>query len=204
MVAFISKTSSHYSELLKKKNILPFVRLKNISEYDCSKVLEYGAKGIIFSKIEKIDDLKKIKRFCFYPPHGQRGVGFSRHNNYGITLKNEIKKNKAIIFGMIETKDGLSNLDAIIDYKYLDGIFVGPYDLSMSLGIPAQFNHAIFKSSLKKIITKCKKKKIMCGIHEVDPVKSKILEKFSKGFDFVAAGIDVTFIIESLKRLELK
>lgn len=189
--------------VFEKKKIFSFVRIKNATEYNCSKVIEYGAKGIIFSKIEKIEDLQKIKNFCFYPPTGQRGVGFSRHNNYGLKLKEEIKKNKTVIFGMIETKKGLENIDQLLDFNFLDGIFIGPYDLSMSLGIPAQFNNKIFKKNISRIISKCKSKKVLCGIHEVIPDRSQINKRINQGFDFLAIGIDVTFIINSLKKLKL-
>lgn len=188
--------------IFEKKKIKKFVRVKTIDEYICSKVIEFGIDGIIFSKIENSGQVLLIKKYCNYPPNGEKGVGFSRHNNYGDSVSWEIKNESLTLIGMIETKKGLKNINKILNNKVLDGVFIGPYDLSMSLGIPEKFNSPIFKKSLEKILNEVKKKKLICGIHEVSGKTNAINNRINEGFNFIGAGIDTIYLKNSLENLK--
>jgi len=162
--------------------------------------LDLGVEGFVLSKIE---DPKKIKEVIIqsnFPPLGKRGYGFSISNDFGVQKMSETLKFKPLIVAMIETAKGLKNINTIANIKEIDAIFIGPYDLSLSLGIPGQFQNERFKKSILNILNVCKKNKIACGIHMVDPKQDDLKDNLRKGFTFIAYAMDTSF----LKKIKLK
>ena len=139
-------------------NKVPIVRLSTGSMIECRKVLDYGAGGIIIPMIESSEQLDKIISYCKFPPFGIRGVSFCRSNLYGKNFDFYYKKisKLKLIIAMIENVKALENLDNILKTKYLDAIFIGPYDLSASLGIPGDFNNKISKLLSNEIYSSSK------------------------------------------------
>ena len=181
-------------------NKLPIVRLANDDILECRKVLDYGACGIIVPMVESGLQIKKIIKHCKYPPHGVRGVAFTRANLYGKDFDlyyKELSKLKLII-AMIENIKGLDNLDDILSTKYLNAIFIGPYDLSASLGCPGDFNNKKFIEAIKIIKSKSKKHNIPLGIHIVEPDRKALSNTIKAGYSFIAFSMDTRFIINSI------
>ena len=97
-------------------------------------------------------ELIKMRNLIYYPPIGKRGVGFSRENLFSKNFKKQAKKTKKpILIGMIENKEGVKNLKKILKVKGLDGILIGPYDLSTSLNITGKFENPLFKKTINQI-----------------------------------------------------
>ena len=103
---------------------------------------------------------------------------------------------------MIENKSALTNIDEILSTKYLDGIFIGPYDLSASLGVTGKFKSKIFLNALKMIRQKCIKKKCAFGIHIINPDFSELSKKKNQGYNFLAFSMDSVLIRSSLSNLK--
>lgn len=179
--AFISRISSE--------------NFKNVSKF-----LDLGVEGFILSKIENPNELKLFIKKSNYPPHGERGYGFAISNNFGLQSMTETLGFKPLIIAMIETVKGIKNLNKILKVKGIDAIFIGPYDLSLSLGIPGQFNNKKFINNISSIINACKKNKIACGIHMVDPNKNDLSNNLKKGFTFIAYSMDTSH----LKKIKIK
>ena len=142
------------SQLAKLNNLIPLCRLSKPCQDEAMLVLEKGVQGIIFPRVTNEIECKKLVNCCFYPPIGFRGVGFSSSNRFGKTLSENLKNFKPIIIMMIENVTACKNLDKILKIKNLSGIFVGPYDLSASLGVVGDFESKVFKRNIDKII-KC-------------------------------------------------
>lgn len=179
-------------------NKLPFARLNNNSKKEISEVLDAGAAGIIFPKIEDENELKQIISHSYYPNKGRRGIGFSRGNQYGDNFRENLNL-RPFIVAMIETKKGLKNLDKILKCKELDAILIGPYDLSASLGIIADFKSLKFKKVISDILNKCKFYSKACGIHIVEPDDKELKRIINKGFLFIPFGMDTIFLKKSYK-----
>ena len=101
---------------------------------------------------------------------------------------------------MIENSKALDNLDEILKTKYLDGIFIGPYDLSASLGIPGDFENKIFLDAIKYIKQKCKKYKVPYGIHVVEPDIKKYKQILKEGYSFVAFSMDTRILLSGISK----
>ncbi len=174
---------------------LPLVRISEPSIKECKQSLDAGAGGIIAPMIENADQLRKIRDACYWPPKGNRGVGFSRANLYGKNFEDYKEESKSpLIIAQIESIKGVNNLSDILKVKGLDAIIIGPYDLSASLGITASFKSKLFLETITKIIDLSKKNNIPCGYHLVEPDKKLLTEKINEGYTFLAYSTDAIFI----------
>ncbi len=175
-------------------------RISNENFKNVGRFLDLGVEGFILSKTEDPNELKVFIKKSNYTPHGDRGYGFSISNDYGVQNMSETLSFKPLIVAMIESVKGIKNLNKILKVKGIDAVFIGPYDLSLSLGIPGQFRNKKFIKNLSYILKMCKKNKIACGIHMVDPNKNDLKDNLKKGFTFIAYAMDTSF----LKKIKLK
>tara|TARA_B100000767_G_scaffold273701_2_gene304632 strand:- start:777 stop:1529 length:753 start_codon:yes stop_codon:yes gene_type:complete len=176
------------------------VRISDENFKSVGRFLDLGVEGFILSKVEDPKKIKEVIDKSNFPPEGDRGYGFSISNDFGLQDMSETLKFKPLIVAMIETVKGLKNINRIVKVKGLDAIFIGPYDLSLSLGIPGQFQNKKFQKTILNIINICKKNKIACGIHMTEPKKDDLKENLKKGFTFIAYAMDSSF----LKKIKLK
>ena len=185
---------------LELGNTLPLARISEGSPNNCKRALDAGASGVIIPKIETKQQLNELINSCKWPPHGNRGVGFSRANLYGERFNNyKSEASQPLIVAMIENKIGLDNLDEILTVKGLDAILVGPYDLSASLGCTGKIDHPLVEEVLKKILDSCNRYNIPAGIHVVNPSVNELKNKINLGYRFIAYSIDAVFLNLSCK-----
>jgi 4-hydroxy-2-oxoheptanedioate aldolase len=149
------------------------------------KCLDAGAFGIVCPMINTADEAARFAGACRYPPQGYRSLGPIRAQIYGGS-DYALKANDEILaLAMIETVAGLENLDTILKTDGLDGIYIGPADLSLSLGLPGKLDPTEAKAvdAIDTILSKCKAAGRRCGIHtgSVDYARNMV----RKGFDLV-------------------
>ena len=151
--------------------------------------------------VENSKQLKEIISFCKYPPAGQRGVAFSRANMFGKNFKKYIDNfaQNPIIIAMIENKKGVKNLNQILKVKGLDGILIGPYDLSASLNCPGDFQNNNFLKSISLIKNNSIKNNIPCGIHIVDTNIDELKKRIKEGYTFIGYSMDSTILTKYSK-----
>ena len=185
---------------------LPMVRLAQGSMQDIKEALDSGAGGLIIPMVESAKQLNEIIRHSCWPPSGNRGIAFSRANLYGKNFDNYFKEAQSpLLIAMIETKKGLINLEKILSVKGLDGILIGPYDLSASLGITGNFTNKKFINAIKKILNLAKKYNVAVGIHIINPSITDLKLRINEGYTFIAYSIDSVMLLEnSLKIKEIK
>ncbi len=187
--------------IINNSNSAFLIRIEEGNFKNIQRFLDFGVNGIIFSKVEDAKKFEQVLKKIYYPPKGTRGYGYCIENNYGkekISLKD--LEFKPLSVAMIETKIGLKNLDKITKIKNLDAIFIGPYDLSISLGVPGQFNNEKFNKALKKIILTCKKNNKPLGIHIVEPNLNELKKRIDQGFKFIAYSMDTVCLNKNLRK----
>jgi 2-dehydro-3-deoxyglucarate aldolase len=177
----------------------PFVRLPSADPYLARRLLDAGCQGILVPVVEDRKSFDKFAEHCFFPPHGKRGLGLVRANEWGKKLQEYYKTFSPIIIAQIETKTGSENIDTILESKFLDGIMIGPYDLSASLGIPGQFDDKNFVDICKKITDKTKLSGKLVGYHQVEPELNLLNARKKEGYDFIAYGTDVVALRYALQ-----
>lgn len=156
------------------------------------KILDLGIDGIIIANVKSEKDILKIYNVSNYPPFGERGMGYSRYNNF--SLNKQDLKIKPILIPMIENLSAYKNLEKIFKYKKLfDGIFVGPVDLSLSIGDNLKFskNH---KNKILNISKLSKINKVPMGLHIIKGNSKDIDKAFKNGVSFVAYLTDTVIL----------
>lgn len=138
---------------------------------------------------------------CYYPPYGERSFGpirakFLYKQNYF-----EVAKEETFVFAMIETKEAFENLEEILSVEGIDGVYIGPADLSCSLGVTPKFDQEdeVVFQAIKLILQKTKKYQKFCGIHNGSAAYAKKMEKL--GFNFLTLGSDAIFMLEGAKKI---
>ncbi len=196
--SFSTSDLNNIFRAIENNDKISLVRLPNHSTEDLGQIFDAGCGGIIIPNIDHPDQLNKIIKKCHFSPNGNRGVGYSRANNYGNNFYNYNKENRPIVIAMIESTKAVNNLDEILRVKHLDAILIGPYDLSASLKKPGHFKNKKFQSLLKIVKSKCFDAKIPVGIHVVQP-SLKLFNKYLKeGYKFLPFSMDTVLLNKSL------
>jgi len=142
------------------------------------------------------EEAKQAVDFVKYPMIGKRGVGLNRAQKYGTAFDTykEWVNDEVVIIAQIEHIDAIDNLESILSVTGIDGIIVGPYDLSASMGYPGEYERSDVQAALLKIDEVAKKLNKPLGFHVIDSGHQKILEKINKGYSFLAFSLDFFFL----------
>ncbi len=181
---------------IQSKGVKAFVRVGENNARIIKRVLDAGADGIIVPSVNSAIEARKAVDSLKYPPLGKRGVGLSRAQGYGFDFenyKNEKCKDIKLIV-QIEHIDAINELEKIISIEGIDGTFIGPYDLSGSLGMPGNWNAPEVISALKTYEHIALKHNKFIGYHVIQPDISLVNDKIAQGYNFIAFSLDVLFL----------
>jgi len=180
---------------------LPLVRIAEAAPSLCKQALDSGAGGVIVPMIRNGKQLKTMVDACRWPPAGDRGVGFSRANLFGKSFAAYSEEAQSpLLVAMLEDTQAVSNLHEILNVGGLDAILIGPYDLSASLGVTAQFNHPIFVETMHRLSETVSQSGVAYGVHVVEPDPIALSKRIAQGMRFIAYGIDAVFLYTSAER----
>ena len=198
----------HEAQLLimaiQGKGLKAFVRVGENNERIIKRVLDAGADGIIVPAVNSKEDAERAVRLVKYPPDGNRGVGLARAQGYGFDFENyrdKISKEIKLIV-QIEHINAINELDAIINTEGIDGTFIGPYDLSGSMGKPGDYDDEDVKQAISRYEQIATNYAKLVGIHIIPLSYELVLEKIKIGYNFIAFSYDA-FILGHAIRSEL-
>ena len=175
---------------------LPMVRLSVGNPKECKQALDGGAGGVIVPMVESADQLQSIGDACRWPPAGNRGVGYSRANLFGKNFNEYSKEAQSpLLVAQIENIRAIENLEEILSVKGLDAVFIGPYDLTASMGITGEFDHTDFQAVMNRVLEICRHFKISSGIHVVQPNPEELRLRIEEGYQFIAYSLDSVFLL---------
>lgn len=171
------------------------------------RALDIGAEGILIPWVNSREEAERAVSYASYPPRGLRGTGPRRAVRYGqrsfLDYYENFEKNERVLIVQIETGKALENLEEILSTPGIDVAYVGPMDLSVSLGIPMKIDDPKFQEALKKIVDVCERCGVAPGIHAFSLRLAEIF--VSQGFKFVALMSDLGILrrgfIEMLAKL---
>jgi len=183
----------------------PVVRPVEGTKSNIKQILDIGAQTLLIPMVDTAEQAKQIVRAMRYPPEGVRGVGASvaRAARWGRTEQYMKKTNTELcLLIQVESRTALDNLNEILDVEGIDGVFIGPADLSASLGYPDDSNNPIVQNEIEHCIRKIRQAGKAAGFLAVDPNMAKKAIKW--GANFVAVGVDTMLYTHSLdERLAL-
>ena len=181
---------------IQSKGLKAFVRVGENNTRIIKRVLDAGADGIIVPSVNSAAEAQNAVDSVKYPPFGKRGVGLARAQSYGFGFDSyrDIKAKEIKLIVQIEHINAINELDAIIQTDGVDGTFIGPYDLSGSMGKPGQWDEPDVKAAIKIYEETAKKYNKLIGFHVVPPDYKLVEEKINQGYDFIAFGFDAMFL----------
>ncbi len=183
---------------IQAHNMAALVRVSKNDEVYIKRALDAGADGVIVPMINNTEDARKAVEYVKYPPEGKRGVGLYRAQKFGLNNGFENYKkwlsDNAIVIAQIEHIDAINNIEEIIATSGIDGVIIGPYDLSGSLGIPGKFDDIRVITALTKYEKVCKEKNFPMGFHVIQPDHRLLRNKIDAGYSFLAFSTDFFFM----------
>jgi 2-dehydro-3-deoxyglucarate aldolase len=195
------ETTANIFRALDGFDCVPVARLPLNDPIWIHRTLDAGARALIIPMVKTAAEAEAAVREAKYPPRGGRGYGYSRANLYGADFESYITTaNDEIAMVMqIEHKDAIANIDAILEVPGVDGVFIGPLDLSGSMGITGQLDHPQMVEALKKYLGACRAHKKSPGLHIVRPNDAAIRRALDEGYTMLALGLDNVFMEQSAR-----
>jgi 4-hydroxy-2-oxoheptanedioate aldolase len=163
--------------------------------------LDCGAQTLLIPMINTAQEARKAVSFITYPPKGVRGVaGLTRAGRFGrVANYINIAQQELCLLLQIESVEGLTNLEAIANTEGVDGVFIGPADLSASMGFPGQLNHPEVKAAIADAIKRIRACGKAAGILTQDTAYAK--ECIANGTTFTAVGLDIGILARGMEKL---
>ncbi len=155
-------------QAMDKHPITPLARVPWNEPGIIGKTLDGGAWGIICPMINNAAEAKALADASLYPPIGRRSNGPIRHGTYGVPGKYQAEANsEVLVIPMIETQEGIDKIDEILSVPGISGIYVGPSDMGLSLGLIPKLDREEpqILGIYEKLLASCKKHGKFAGIH---------------------------------------
>ena len=157
------------------------------------RLLDAGADGIIVPQVSRRADVERLIEELRYPPQGRRGFGVAAAHQYGRAFDAYVRgANESLsLLIQIETMDGVERIGEILTVPEVDGVMIGPYDISGSLGVAGELSHTKVTAACTQVIKACAAQSISCGIQLVHPRAADLRRQLKAGFTFLVLGSDI-------------
>lgn len=189
------------------KGMSPVVRVADVTHKEIQRAVDNGAEGIIVPCLRSIEDFRKVVDLGKFAPVGNRGFIKGRGSGFGCepwasgSLEDYMQNSneKVLLLPQCETIEALESIEEIVRIEGIDGIFIGPFDLSIAMGIPAQFEAPEFTAAVGRILKACKDAGKLCMTFTTSTAEARAY--IEQGFDAVANSIDAMVIAEAYSRM---
>jgi 2-dehydro-3-deoxyglucarate aldolase len=177
------------------------LRLPLADEIWIKKALDSGAAGVIVPQVSTAELARQAVRWCKYPPRGTRSVGLGRAQGYGAGLQAYLDRanQETVVVAQIETAQAVENVAAILEVDGLDALFVGPYDLSASLGYMGLVDHPEVQAAIARVRRACQERGMPLGIFTAGAERARAYA--AEGFRLIAAGADTLLLSQAAGKL---
>lgn len=176
-------------------------RLHSCDPVQAKLVLDAGAAGLIVPSVNTPEQAAQAVAMSRFPPQGSRGVALSRAADFGRSFDSYFAEHndRVLLAVMLEHVDALACVDAILATPGVDAAFLGPYDLSASMGLPGQLTHPMVLAARQTILEACARHDVAPGIHFASMENESLPGAIADGFRFIACGIDTNFIMQGCR-----
>lgn len=181
-------------------DIVPLVRVPDADVAPLSRVLDLGAKGVMIPRIKNREQMVRIVSQLKYAPEGKRGVALGiAHDRYcpgGPACFADANLDTMVI-ALLETEEAFEHLDEIVSVPGVDVAWMGHYDLTVSMGIPAQFEHPKFLAAMDALVESCARNHVTPGFLPATPQEA--YRWINKGFRMISLGTDISVLMNGFR-----
>lgn len=181
--------------------IVPMARVPDLKFAPLSRVLDLGARGVMVPRVETREQAEEIVEQLKYAPQGRRGVALGiSHDLYragGADFFPKANDDTTVII-QLETKKAFENLESIVSVRGIDVAWIGHYDLTVSMGIPAQFEHPEMLDAMERLVAVCQKYGVAAGF--LPPSPDVAVRWIRQGFRMMSLGSDIGVFMEGMRR----
>lgn len=183
----------------------PFVRVKDSSRNSILKMLDAGAMGLIIPNVRSFEEAQEIVKWGKFFPVGERGIAMTAGTGYmqqpwaaaGLDQYMSITNAETMLIPQCETTGCLDDLERIVNLDGIDGIFVGPFDLSGALGAPGDFTNPEHIAALERVVKACREAGKASFIFSGTVEDAKF--RFEQGYDSVTYGVDSMMLLDAIR-----
>lgn len=156
-------------------------------------LLESGADGILVQMVNTPEEIEAIIGHLKFPPVGRRSYGVNRAQAYGFDFDSYIQNWNATstFIIQVESIQAVENIEKLLAFDEIDGVMIGPYDISGSLGVPGQTSHPLVIEASRKVIAACERAGKSCGTQVADAAPDSVQALFDLGHTFAILGSDL-------------
>ncbi len=164
-------------------------------------VLDAGARGLIVPSINTPEQAAQAVAMGRFPPAGIRGAALSRAADFGRNFSAYFSdhNDQLLVAVMLEHAAAVRQVDDILATPGIDAAFIGPYDLSASMGLAGQLEHPQVRAAQRTILEACTRHRVAPGIHVVSVDGEELSRRIAEGFRFVACGADTLFLMHGCR-----
>jgi 2-dehydro-3-deoxyglucarate aldolase len=190
-------------QAVQASGVLPLCRLPVNEPVHFKWALDGGAVGVIVPMVTSVADAERAVASAKYPPEGIRGVGVCRAHGYGATFDAYVQSanDETLVVLQIEHIDAVKQIEAICAVPGVDGVFIGPYDLSGSMNLMGQTHHPDVEEAVAHVLEVSQDCGVAPGLHVVDPRPGEVAERIEDGFRFIALGLDTMMLSKAMRDL---
>jgi len=199
--ALVYQVALSMFQAISTTNTVPMARVPWLDPGHLMKVLDAGAYAVICPMINCAEDAEKLVAWTHYPPDGTRSFGPIRGLLYGGPDYPQHANDTVVIFAMIETRQGLDNLDEILKVPGLDAVYVGPMDLSLALGCTPTLDDVDppVAEAIEMIVRKATEAGKIAGCH--NGTSAYALKRIEMGYRFVTVSSDARLMASGSQQL---
>ena len=181
-------------------------RANEISRTAVLRLLDVGAQGVVVPCVETVEEVRELVQYAKYTPLGNRGFCPTRDGGWGyaphaasIPDYMETCNQETLLLPQCETAGCLEHIEEITAMDGVDGIFVGPFDLSIALGHPGEFDAPEVHEAILRVQAACRRHGKLSMIFTGGPAASR--QRFAEGYDSATMGLDTLFYVEMYKKM---
>jgi 2-keto-3-deoxy-L-rhamnonate aldolase RhmA len=181
-------------------DIFPIARVPDLKYAPLSRALDVGVRGVMVPRVESRAQAEDIVSQLKYAPQGRRGVALGiAHDLYRAGNADFFAKanEETVVILMVETVKGFQNLEEIISVPGVDVGWVGHYDLTVSMGIPAQFEHPRLLAAMDELVTVCRRHGVAPGF--LPPSPEAAVHWINKGFRAISLSSDIGVFLDGVR-----
>lgn len=197
-------------ELIRAANgvrLAPMVRTQDSARDSILKMLDVGAMGLIIPNVQSAAEVRRVVEYGKYFPLGNRGIAPTSGSKFwsadyaarGLEHYFAVSNRETLLLPQCETRRCLEQIEEIAAIEGIDGIFVGPYDLSAALGRPGQFDDRRVVEAIERVLRACKSAGKLSLIYAGGP--DDVTKRFAQGYDAVCCGMDALILREAVKNI---